>query len=279
MKHPTDSAIMYLKTDNCYSADEYPHPDQGEWNPRYKYSPTHQDAAVCCVPNSGRITPYFIESMLFEWIDGFKAGGYAPYVFCGKWNGVPVKITQESSYPLELSARFHIKADAPVRFAMHFRRPSWAKRMIVNGMIYKNEHSQCDEIIVEQVWEDHWVDISFKCDIKFRTDFKQQTFVTYGPLVYCLEIPASERIIKAMRVPGFFEKGYSAVNRDVEMLKILAEQQELFTWEKNVAAGQPQAPHDPWGTLKISGVFWDGETCRTLAMRPMARTILRKVTF
>lgn len=279
MKHPSDSAIMYLKTDNCYGADEYPHPDKGAWNPRYKYSPTHQDAAVCCVPNSGRITPYFIESMLFEWTDGFKAGGFGPCVFHGQWSGVPVMIRQESSYPMELSARFHIMAEAPVRFAIHFRRPSWAKRMTVNGRIYENEQAQCGEIVIDQVWEDHWIDISFECDIQFRTDFKQQTFVTHGPLVYCLEIPASERIIKAMRVPGFYEKGYSAVSRAVERFKIPVENQALFSWEKNGALGQQSTACDPWGALKISGVFRDGETDKTLAMRPMARTILRKVTF
>lgn len=279
MKHPTDSAIMYLKTDNCYSADEYPHPDKDEWNPRYKYSPTHQDAAVCCVPNSGRITPYFIESMLFDWTDGFKVGGYGPYVFHGQWHGVPVVITQKSSYPLELSARFHIKAQAPVRFAMHFRHPSWAKRMIVNGRIYDNACGQCGEIVLEQVWEDCWVDISFECDIQFRTDFRQQTFVTRGPLVYCLEIPAWERIIKEMLVPGFYEKGYSAVSREIETLKIPGAQQANFTWEPIMEVSQLQNAVDPWGALKISGVFWDGENNRTLEMRPMARTILRKVTF
>jgi hypothetical protein len=62
-RNPNHSSIAYLKTDNSYEMEGT---KNGEIEPnrkqtRYKYSPAHQDAAVCCNPNAGRITPYFIE--------------------------------------------------------------------------------------------------------------------------------------------------------------------------------------------------------------------------
>lgn len=64
-KHNTHKTISYLKSDNSYSMEgsfqiDQPHSPH-KVQSRYKYSPSHQDAAVCCVPNSARITPYYLE--------------------------------------------------------------------------------------------------------------------------------------------------------------------------------------------------------------------------
>ncbi|MEO1573846.1 MAG: beta-L-arabinofuranosidase domain-containing protein [Pseudomonadota bacterium] len=54
-RHPDGHSIAYCKTDN--STDVLGHADMD--NPqneiRYKYSPAHQDVAVCCAPNAGRL--------------------------------------------------------------------------------------------------------------------------------------------------------------------------------------------------------------------------------
>jgi hypothetical protein len=65
--HPEQQTIAYLKSDNSYVMKgsfqvEQPHAPH-KIQTRYKYSPTHQDAAVCCVPNAVRITPYFIDGI------------------------------------------------------------------------------------------------------------------------------------------------------------------------------------------------------------------------
>jgi hypothetical protein len=64
-RHPQHTCIAYLKTDNSF---EMLGTKNGEIEPnrkqtRYKYSPAHQDVAVCCNPNAGRITPYFVQNM------------------------------------------------------------------------------------------------------------------------------------------------------------------------------------------------------------------------
>ncbi|HYG19407.1 MAG TPA: beta-L-arabinofuranosidase domain-containing protein, partial [Ohtaekwangia sp.] len=58
-RHPEGHSIAYLKTDNSFSMTGPLHPGAADdKQTRYKYSPVHQDAAVCCVPNAGRIFPY-----------------------------------------------------------------------------------------------------------------------------------------------------------------------------------------------------------------------------
>ncbi|MXE85750.1 glycosyl hydrolase, partial [Escherichia coli] len=83
MQHPILHAIMYCKTDNCYEANERKHPDSNQFNTRYKYSPTHEEAAVCCVPNTARTIPAFVENMFQENNNGFTALFYGPCEFYG----------------------------------------------------------------------------------------------------------------------------------------------------------------------------------------------------
>ena len=62
--HPTESAICYLKTDNAFSLTGGKNGDTSNIHQtRYCYSPVHKEAAVCCVPNAGRIGPYYIQNM------------------------------------------------------------------------------------------------------------------------------------------------------------------------------------------------------------------------
>lgn len=70
-RHPEKSAVSYLKTDNSFSLASV-NAGRG-WGPCYKYSPAHQDCAVCCNPNSGRIIPYYVHNMWLKDKDGFVA--------------------------------------------------------------------------------------------------------------------------------------------------------------------------------------------------------------
>ena len=118
------------------------------------------------------------------------------------------------------------------------------------------------------------MNISFECNIQFRTDFKINTYVTRGPLVYCVPIPAREVVYKTLLDGRFFEKGYISQDRSYETLKLFQEDKETFAFDLEAAKDAKT-----WDDLKIHGVFQkDGEVCR-ISMVPMARTILRKVTF
>ncbi len=276
MKHPHDSSIMYLKTDNCYTADEHSCPEDTKRNPRYKYSPSHQDAAVCCVPNSGRITPYFIQYLMFAWSDGFKIGGYGPCIFNGNYEGAQVCIEQESAYPLDMHIRLKVNTSVPKTFSLYLRVPGWADAMTVNGERTKNLSGRCRELCLRRLWKADILDIRFECSVRFRTDFKMDTYVTYGPLVYCVPIPATEKVYKTLLDGRFFEKGYTPKDRSYEGLKICEEDKAGFVFDKGTGKEEDFLW---WDDLKIHGIFQNGREKLRIAMVPMARTILRKVTF
>jgi hypothetical protein len=68
------SAICYLKTDNTYILSGGKHGDTTDKHQtRYRYSPVHREAAVCCVPNAGRIGPWYIQHLWMKDDDGVLA--------------------------------------------------------------------------------------------------------------------------------------------------------------------------------------------------------------
>ncbi len=144
--------------------------------------------------------------------------------------------------------------------------------MTVNGKVYENTGAICREIVLDQEWKDEQIEINFEADIRFRTDFQHRTYLTCGPLLYCLELPAKEEVTKEMWVPGFTEKEYHPLNRTLEELAIAREDWPEFKVVSDKAAHR-------WGELRITGIFTDGQEKKQIDMVPMARTILRKITF
>lgn len=114
--------------------------------------------------------------------------------------------------------------------------------------------------------------LTFEAEITFHRDFRNDYYVSYGPLVYCLELPAKETIKRELRVPGCCDKIYTPVKRSLEHLLIAPEDLKQFR-----VAGKNNCPI--WNSSKILGVFLCGGRKTELEMVPMARTILRKITF
>jgi hypothetical protein len=118
-RHPAESAITYLTLDNAAAlvGTRRPGEDDPQQN-RYKYSPTHQDMAVCCAPNAGRIMPYYVKSMWLRTADGLLAALYGPSVLTTEIAGTAVCITQETAYPFDLQVDITVDVETPLRFAL-----------------------------------------------------------------------------------------------------------------------------------------------------------------
>lgn len=271
MKHPDESSIMYLKTDNCYTADEKRTPDENVRNPRYKYSPTHRDAAVCCVPNSGRILPYFLQSTVLETPDGYLLPFYNPVVFTGKRGETEVTLNLKTNYPKELTAQLEVSVSKPEIFDITLRFPQWATVMKVDGVEYRREEYPSQKVVLRREWSHETVQIEFDCKICLQRDRKGDLYITRGPLVYALEIPAQETITREYDVPGFCEKTYRSTNRHLEELRLKESAFSQFRYTGSHT--------EKWSDLTIEGVLEDGDKSVPCILRPMARTILRKVTF
>ncbi len=118
-RHPGGRGITYLRTDNSVQLTGPLHPGDPPTHhgpqTRYKYSPVHQDVAVCCAPNVGRIYPYYVRSMWMRSAEGLVATLYGPCELKTDVEGSPVRIRETTNYPFDLGGRADRRDGPPHR--------------------------------------------------------------------------------------------------------------------------------------------------------------------
>lgn len=192
-RNPNHSCIAYLKTDNSF---EMMGTKNGEVEPnrnqtRYKYSPAHQDIAVCCNPNAGRITPYFIEkSWLKENENTLVNVLLMPNYVETKIQNKLIKIETITEYPYENIFTFKISNPNFVQPIIKIRKPSWVTKVITNES-YALEN---DFIVINRKFgiEDK-IQIEFKTEIQIKEDANLEKYFSYGALFYAKPIEAIEQ--------------------------------------------------------------------------------------
>jgi hypothetical protein len=277
-RHPTDSAacgIAYLKTDNSFSMTGPLHPGdvQDKPNPqlRYKYSPAHQDVAVCCVPNAGRILPCYVNSMWLRSADGLAAALYGASDLRTQVYGVDVHIAQVTDYPFDLGVTFRLTTAQPVAFTLSLRRPAWASGLAVAGA--ENAVETDGWIHVYRTWSSgDQLTLRFEADATCRRWTNGEGFISYGPLLFALPLAGNARDGREYR-PGFADRYYDLVT---PVPNLALPSAPRFTVEHH-----PFDPHHPWDTLALAGELPDAASgaARPARLAPLGATILRRVTF
>ena len=148
-RDPNESCIAYLKTDNSYFMTGGLNGDTSVKNQtRYSYSPVHQAAAVCCVPNAGRIAPYYIQSMWMKDGNNLIATLLGPCEMNSLIDGKKISIKEETDYPYGNTIVFEINTDAK-DFILKIRKPSWANKISVSET-YREENGF---IVIQKKWK------------------------------------------------------------------------------------------------------------------------------
>jgi DUF1680 family protein len=269
-RHPQESAIAYLKTDNSYSMTGLLHPNDpiDSRNPqtRYKYSPVHQDVAVCCVPNAGRIYPYYVKSMWMRTNNGFLAALYGACELDTNINGVAVRITEQTNYPFDLTISFSIDVSQPIEFELAFRKPAWASEFELQTI---GEWREEEGVIkVHKLWRSKdKIVLDFKTEVKINEFRNDECFVSYGSLVFAL--PLKSRVEKGKNYPleGFHDLYCSVEDSstaDFSSIKGID-----FTLEH-----QSFNEENPWETAVVLR-----QPALSLRLIPLGGTILRQATF
>ncbi len=191
-RNPDHSCIAYLKTDNSFEMDGSKNglKEGDHQQTRYKYSPVHQDVAVCCVPNAGRISPYFLQTCwLKEGEDILVAPVFAPCIVISSINGHPVKIEEFTDYPYSNRVLFKIESESLDSFKLKIRKPQWATSVesekpykSEDGFLVFNYNSPSDGVI----------ELVFNTEVKIVEDSNQEMYFRYGALLYALPIEAVE---------------------------------------------------------------------------------------
>ncbi|MGL4338459.1 MAG: beta-L-arabinofuranosidase domain-containing protein [Turicibacter sp.] len=275
--HPSEASIAYLKSDNSYAMEGDFHAPQPhsvhQIQTRYKYSPVHQDAAVCCIPNAGRITPYFTRSMYFEYQEGIAVSLFGPSAFHTQINDVEVKITQDTNYPSSFDITFKVEVSQPVVFEFAIRKPEWATSVDidVDGAEVKEVN---DRILISKSWTDlELVSVRFNALVVKREDLIGDVFFSYGPLVYAKEIQGEAIEIKTYSLPGFRDIHVKRTE-EIPSYVVKDDMLEASMVESMIKTEWMNAPHLIINLMNLKTLQTESVT-----LIPMANTVLRQVTF
>ncbi len=259
-RNPDYSAIAYLKTDNSF---EMLGTRNGEIEPnrkqtRYKYSPVHQDVAVCCSPNAGRITPYFVQNMwLKENENTLVAALLGPNVLETSVNDIKISIEEKTEYPFQNHFQFNIKTEKPTAFTLKIRKPVWAKTIRT-----KENYSLEDGFVVirKTFQKSESFEIEFLTEVEILEDQHGEKAFAYGALLYALPIKSAEEKGKKY-VEGFEDIYYKPLNFSE------------FQFDANCK------PVFKEGKISVSLKNTTSNQIEQVELIPFAKTILRQVSF
>lgn len=258
--HPTQSSIAYLKTDNSFIMDGT---RNGEAEPdrkqtRYKYSPVHQDVAVCCAPNAGRITPYFVEQAWWKADEqSFVNLVLMPSVLNTEVQGTTVRITTETEYPFGLSYTWLIEMDKPIQLTLKIRKPTWATGIRCSQPYQEENGFYTVTANQQKIQRIRW---TWAADPRTLTAKNGEMCFAYGPLLYAYPIPFREVAGKVYE-PGFLD------------WNLFPRQSETFQVSPN------QKPNWNGEALVLKAMSSQTKGLKTIKLRPLSKTTLRQLTF
>lgn len=150
----------------------------------------------CCTCNLHQAWPKFTQNLWYATDDkGIAALIFSPSEVTAKVaNQVAVRITEETTYPMDGKIRFTFnlldKTMKEVRFPFHLRIPAWCNlaTIFVNGNIYK-ENSGNRIAVIDRIWKSgDVVELELPMHIQTQTWYENSVSIERGPLVYALKI-------------------------------------------------------------------------------------------
>ncbi|MCG2617055.1 glycoside hydrolase family 127 protein [Terrimonas sp. NA20] len=259
-RHPRESCIAYLKTDNSYFMTGGLNGDTSiKTQTRYKYSPAHQDAAVCCVPNAGRITPYFLQ---YAWLkDGqnLVANLLGPVELTTVIGGKKIEVREEVSFTDKQTVKFTVSGNG-ANFSLMIRKPSWVKKYHSSVPLTEKD----GYLIVSRKWTGgQVVELSFEPAIETHRDNNGEYYFSFGPYVLAHPISATAEVSRSFPIPGFSDLKYKP--NDLLIYKY--------------SSGELPLPGEKSGRFRLNVLNPISGQKETINLEPVGNTILRQVTF
>jgi len=203
---PDGKGIAYLTTDTRVSATTAQYDSYGfllNMAGRFKYSPTHEDVACCCNPNSVRLLPHFVSSLWQRSEDGLVAVTYGACSVDISVDGVGVHIDEDTDYPFSDDIVIAITPTRAVEFVIRLRRPAWVRQMIavVDGAQPEVED---DYIVIRKLWQaGDAIRVQMDNTIRLAPYLTGESAVFYGALQFALPFTHQMIPIKQYALEGF----------------------------------------------------------------------------
>lgn len=138
----------------------------------------------CCLTNHGQGWSKFAASVFHITDRGLEATHILPETVEEKVSGVNVRISCETGYPFRKTAKFSVKADAPVTFEFRIRVPKFVRSFRVNGM----DFAGLDFCRITKEWSDDTLEVVMDYDAEYTERQFGLHCVTYGNLVFSMPI-------------------------------------------------------------------------------------------
>ena len=182
----------------------------------------HHDRWPCCSGTLPQIAADYGISSYFQSTDGLHVNLYVPSKVSWREGGVPVTLTQETSYPFRPTTRLTLGMAAAREFTLHLRIPAWAgagTRVLVGGKAVLNadggEVRPGSFFALRRGWRNgDVVEVEFAMPLRLETmAMKEPTRTTElgalmaGPVVFMATGPwpieiERERLLAATKVSG-----------------------------------------------------------------------------
>ena len=258
---------------------------------RWDISPTHDDVAVCCVPNAGKILPILARRMIARTDELISFQLYGAMAATVQMQGKEVSIRQETAYPFEERITAHIGAPE-VRFMAEFRIPAWCKKAAikVTGAKDVEQVQLADRFQITATWSpDSKVELDLPQELTQRTISDGRYVFDVGPLVFSAPIAHVATDYREYKLPGYADQDLVAVNAKW-MFPPAFRKQDLAT-AKLTRTALPDGVY-PWSTepsISISSTCWnlnphadeglDVSAFHMVKLVPMGTTVLRWTAF
>lgn len=266
-------AIQYLTKDNQTEATR----ELGHHS-SFILSPTHEQVAVCCVPNAVRFYPYYVSNMWMRTTkeEGIVAVTYGPSVLNTTVNGVKVEIIEETSYPFEENLRFIINPRGKLEFPVWLREPQWSNNTQIKATGAKIEREN-GYIKITKRWEEgDQVELTFGATVVRNKSFQDESYFSRGALIYSLAFEKELSKINSYPLEGFYD--FEAKARQGQSLSYSGIKQSEFTFKKDENGTGPS-----WKNPKImlEGQLFndDNKMVEKVILLPYGSTLLRQTTF
>ncbi len=270
------TAITYGKHDNEYILDGHVHHgEEPEPEVRYKYSPMHDDPAVCCAPNYARNYAYYVDMMWMKKGEGLASVLYGPSQLNTTIAGSEIAIEQTTNYPFSDAITFTVKNAGGQSIPLYFRKPGWVSSMEVK--VQGAEVVEEDGFYkVTKPWiKGDIISIAFHHELKLKEAGQDHHFLQRGPLVFAYEIPSEKEVFRVYDLENFSDYYVLPTNQDHKHWDLVNVGHTVD--QKQTSARNPWIDPD----VKILAKVVDrsnGEQ-QQIQFRPMGGTALRKVTF
>lgn len=258
-RNPVHSGIAYLKTDNSFQMNgtKNGQAEADRKQTRYKYSPAHQDVAVCCNPNAGRITPYYVQNMwMKEGENTMVATLLGPSTVKTTLNNSNIQIKEITNYPFSNNFVFEVKSEKNISFILKIRIPEWASKINCN-----ESYTIDNEYISITTQNAKVIKLSFDTEVKSVIAANRETSFRFGALLYAYPIAFTE------------SKGRQYTSELYDYFYLPSSQISEFYLAKKIN------PVFENNKIQVNMIDKSDNQSKRIELIPLSKTILRQITF